>query len=66
MIPLLMQKGYSPKGYVRNCCRLCMLRELTANCIIIDHFLHLNRGWSPRFSTLRDETAGFEPKQPEI
>ena len=29
MIPLLMQKGYSPKGYVRNCCRIiCMLREL--------------------------------------
>jgi hypothetical protein len=29
MIPLLMQKGYSPKGYARNCCRIiCMLREL--------------------------------------
>ena len=28
MIPLLMQKGYSPKGYVRNCCRICTLREL--------------------------------------
>ena len=27
MIPLMMQKGYSPKGYVRNC-RLCTLREL--------------------------------------
>jgi hypothetical protein len=25
MIPLMMQKGYSPKGYVRNC-RLCTLR----------------------------------------
>jgi hypothetical protein len=23
-------------------------------------FLHLNRDWSPRFSTLRDKTAGFE------
>jgi hypothetical protein len=38
----------------------------TANCIIIDHFLHLNRDWSPRFSTLRVKTAGFEPKRPEI
>ena len=27
MIPLMMQKDYSPKGYVRNC-RLCTLREL--------------------------------------
>ena len=27
MIPLMMQKGYSPKGYARNC-RLCTLREL--------------------------------------
>ena len=26
----------------------------------------LNRDWSPRFSTLRDKTAGFEPKRPEI
>jgi hypothetical protein len=25
----------------------------TANCRIIDLFLHLNRDWSPRFSTLR-------------
>jgi hypothetical protein len=23
-------------------------------------FPHLNRDWSPRFSTLRDKTAGFE------
>ena len=38
----------------------------TANCIIIDHFLHLNRDWSPRFSTLHDKTAGFERKRPEI
>jgi hypothetical protein len=29
-------------------------------------FLHLNRDWSPRFSTLRDKTAEFEPKRPEI
>jgi hypothetical protein len=28
MIPLLMQKDYSPKGYVRNHSRLCTLREL--------------------------------------
>ncbi len=28
MIPLLMQKDYSPKGYVCNCSRLCTLREL--------------------------------------
>ena len=28
MIPLLMQKDYSPKGYVRNYSRLCTLREL--------------------------------------
>ena len=27
MIPLLMQKDYSPKGYVRNYSRLCTLRE---------------------------------------
>ena len=27
MIPLLMQKDYSPKGYVRNYFRLCTLRE---------------------------------------
>jgi hypothetical protein len=25
-----------------------------------------NRDWSPRFSTLRYKTAGFEPKRPEI
>ena len=28
MIPLLMQKDYSPKGYARNHSRLCTLREL--------------------------------------
>ena len=28
MIPLLMHKDYSPKGYVRNHSRLCALREL--------------------------------------
>ena len=28
MIPLLMQKDYSPKGYVRNYSRLLTLREL--------------------------------------
>jgi hypothetical protein len=28
MIPLLMQKDYSPKGYARNYSRLCTLREL--------------------------------------
>ena len=28
MIPLMMQKDYSPKGYVRNYSRLCTLREL--------------------------------------
>ena len=28
MIPLLMQKDYSPKGYMRNYSRLCTLREL--------------------------------------
>ena len=28
MIPLLMQKDYSPKGYVRNYSRLRTLREL--------------------------------------
>jgi hypothetical protein len=32
-------------------------RSFTANCIIIDHFLHLNRDWSPRFSTLRDKNG---------
>jgi hypothetical protein len=42
------------------------VRFTTANCRIIDHFLHLNRDWSPRCSTLRDKTAGFEPKRPEI
>ena len=31
----------------------------TANCIIIDLFLHLNRDWSPRFSTLRDVKNGW-------
>jgi hypothetical protein len=34
----------------------------TANCIIIDHFLHLNRGWSPRFSTLRDKNGWVRAK----
>jgi hypothetical protein len=38
----------------------------TANCRIIDLFLHLNRDWSPRFSTLRDKTAGNGSKRPEI
>jgi hypothetical protein len=38
----------------------------TANCIIIDHFLHLNRDWSPRFSRCVIKTAGFEPQRPEI
>ena len=28
MIPLLMQKDYSPKGYVHNYSRLCTLHEL--------------------------------------
>eukprot|EP01046_Picozoa_sp_COSAG06_P058197 COSAG06_NODE_11603_length_1486_cov_4.829128_3_plen_110_part_00 len=28
MIPLMMQKDYSPKGYVLNYSRLCTLREL--------------------------------------
>jgi hypothetical protein len=28
MIPLLMQKDYSPKGYVRNYSRLCTLQTL--------------------------------------
>jgi hypothetical protein len=28
MIPLLMQKDYSPKGYVRNYSRLCLQLEL--------------------------------------
>jgi hypothetical protein len=45
---------------------ICTITCTTANCIIIDHFLHLNRDWSPRFSALRDKTAGFEPKRPEI
>jgi hypothetical protein len=35
-------------------------------CSIVATFLHLNRDWSPRFSMLRDETAGFEPKRLEI
>jgi hypothetical protein len=34
----------------------------TANCIIIDHFLHLNRDWSPRFSTLRDKNGWVRVK----
>jgi hypothetical protein len=34
----------------------------TANCTIIDHFLHLNRDWSPRFSTLRDENGWVRAK----
>ena len=38
----------------------------TANCTIIDHFLDLNRDWSPRFSRCVIKTAGFEPKRPEI
>jgi hypothetical protein len=29
-------------------------------------FLHLNWDWSPHFSTLREKTAGFEPKRPEV
>ena len=37
-----------------------------ANCIMIDHFLHLNWDWSPRFSRCVIKTAGFEPKRPEI
>jgi hypothetical protein len=28
MIPLMMQKDYSPKGYVHNYSRLCTLHEL--------------------------------------
>ena len=28
MIPLMMQKDYSPKGYARNHSRLCALHEL--------------------------------------
>jgi hypothetical protein len=38
----------------------------TANCIIIDHFPHLNRDWSPRFSRCRFKTAGNGSKRPEI
>eukprot|EP01046_Picozoa_sp_COSAG06_P002852 COSAG06_NODE_104_length_23856_cov_6.259629_18_plen_67_part_00 len=36
--------------------------DITANCTIIDHFLHLNRDWSPRFSTLRDKNGWVRAK----
>ena len=35
---------------------------ITANCIIIDNFLHLNRDWSPCFSTLRDKNGWVRAK----
>jgi hypothetical protein len=38
----------------------------TATCIIIDHFSAFESGLVAPFLYLRDKTAGFEPKRPEI
>jgi hypothetical protein len=32
----------------------------------VDKPKDFSRDWSPRFSALREKTAGFGPKQPEI
>ena len=38
----------------------------TANCIMIDHFSAFEPGLVAPLLYLRDKTAGFEPKRPEI
>ena len=48
-------------GVVGIACECYLLRR-----ILVYQPKDLNRDWSPRFSTLRDKTAGFEPKRPEI
>jgi hypothetical protein len=34
--------------------------QLSVSCIIIDHFLHLNRDWSPFFSRCRLSKNGWQ------
>jgi hypothetical protein len=46
-------------------CRFC-IRGFTANCAIIGHFTAFESGLVAPFLYLRDKTAGFESKRPEI